>query len=146
MAYSFEICYSYGEVFLTEDKKACALVLYPDKKKTNLKSLLLDVQLIFSCIGIENIKKALDREAKIKQIQPKVLMSYLWFIGVDTDYQNKGVGSNLLNDIIKDSNHKERPIYLETSTLKNLPWYKKFGFQIYNKLDLGYNLFFLKRE
>ncbi len=146
MDYSFEVCYLFGDVFLSEDKKACALVLYPDKKKTTLKSILLDVKLIFSCIGIENIKKALARESKIKQLQPKDRMYYLWFIGVEPQYQNEGIGSDLLDDIIRDSDHKERPIYLETSTLKNLPWYKKFGFQIYNELDLSYKLFFLKRE
>ncbi len=146
MDYSFEVCHSFGDVFLSDDKKACALVLYPDKKKTTLKSILLDVKLIFSCIGIENIKKALSRESKIKQLQSKELMYYLWFIGVDPEHQNEGIGSDLLKEIIEDSKHKERPIYLETSTLKNLPWYKKFGFQIYNELDLTYKLFFLKRE
>ena len=146
MDYSFEVCYMFGDVFLSDDRKACALVLYPDKKKTTLKSILLDIKLIFSCIGIENIKKALARESKIKQLQPKELMYYLWFIGVDPEYQNEGIGSILLNEIIKDSKHKKRPIYLETSTLKNLPWYKKYGFQIYNELELSYKLFFLKRE
>jgi ribosomal protein S18 acetylase RimI-like enzyme len=102
--------------------------------------------LILSCIGIENIKKALSRESKIKQLQPKELMYYLWFIGVNPEYQNEGIGSVLLSEIIEDSENKKRPIYLETSTLKNLPWYKKFGFEIYNELDLSYKLFFLKRE
>lgn len=146
MEYSFEVCYLFGDVFLTEDKKSCALVLYPDKKKTTLKSILLDVQLIFFCIGIENIKKALTRESKIKQLQPKVKMYYLWFVGVDPQFQNKGIGSDLLKDIIEDSTQKGRPLYLETSTLKNLPWYKKFDFQIYAELDLSCRLFFLKRE
>lgn len=122
------------------------MILYPDKKKTTFKSILLDLKLILSCIGIENIKKALARESKIKQLQPKELMYYLWFIGVDTEHQNEGIGSILLEEIIKDSKHKQRPIYLETSTLKNLPWYKKFGFQLYNELELSYKLFFLKRE
>lgn len=146
MDYSFEVCYMFGDVFLSDDRKACALILYPDKKKTTLKSILLDIKLIFSCIGVENIKKALARESKIKRLQPKELMYYLWFIGVDPKYQNEGIGSILLNEIIKDSKHKRRPIYLETSTLKNLPWYKKYGFQIYNELELSYKLFFLKRE
>lgn len=146
MDYSFEICYLSGDVFLSGDKKACALVLYPDKKKTTLKSIILDMKLIFSCIGIENIKKALARESKIRQLQPKDQMYYLWFIGVDPGYQREGIGSDLLNNIIKDSHHKERPVYMETSTLKNLPWYQKFGFQIYNELDLDYKLIFLKRE
>ena len=71
MEYSFEECFMFGEVFLSDDEKACALVLYPDKKRTTIKSILLDMKLIFSCIGIENIKKALARESKIKQLQPK---------------------------------------------------------------------------
>jgi ribosomal protein S18 acetylase RimI-like enzyme len=146
MEYSFEECFMFGEVFLSDDEKACALVLYPDKKRTTIKSILLDMKLIFSCIGIENIKKALARESKIKQLQPKTTMYYLWFIGVDPEFQNKGIGSMLLNEIIKDSKHKQRPIFLETSTLKNLPWYKKHGFLIYNELKLTYKLFFLKRE
>ena len=73
-------------------------------------------------------------------------MYYLWFIGVDPKHQNSGIGTELLKDIIKDSNLMERPIYLETSTLKNLPWHKNFGFDIYNQLDLSYKLFFLKKE
>lgn len=146
MDYSFEVCYLFGDVFLSDDKKACALVLYPDKRKTSIKSVLLDIKLILSCVGLKNIKKTLDRESKIKKIQPKELMYYLWFIGVDPQYQNTGIGSKLLDELIEDSRRKKRAIYLETSTLKNLPWYQKLGFQIYNELCLTYKLFFLKRD
>lgn len=146
MDYSFEVCYLFGDVFLSDDKKACALITYPDKKRTNLKSILLDVKLIFFAVGLKNIKKTLARETLINKVQPKELKYYLWFIGVDPEYQNEGIGSVLLDEIIEDSEHKKRPIYLETSTLKNLPWYKKFGFQIYHELDLSYKLFFLKRQ
>ena len=145
MDYSFEVCYLYGDVFLSDDNKACSLVLYPDKKKTTIKSIVLDVKLILSCVGLKNIKKTLGREALIKKIQPKELMYYLWFIGVDPAYQNTGIGSELLNELIVDSKLKERPIYLETSTLKNLPWYKKFGFNIYHEAELSYKLFFLNK-
>lgn len=146
MDYSFEVCYLFGEVFLSNNKKACALILYPDKKKTTLKSILLDIKLILSCVGLSNVKKALTRESKIKKIQPKEPMYYIWFIGVDPTYQNSGIGTELLNEVIEDSSRKKRPIYLETSTTKNLPWYKKFGFDVYSELDLNYKLFFLKRD
>lgn len=146
MSYSFEVCYMFGDVFLTNDKKGCALILLPDRKKTTLKSILLDIKLIVSCVGSSNIKKALDRESKIKKLHPEGLMYYLWFIGVDPDQQNKGIGSKLMNEVIREAASKQRPIYLETSTLKNIPWYEKFGFAIYNELDLGYKLFFMKKE
>ncbi|HNP24868.1 MAG TPA: GNAT family N-acetyltransferase [Bacteroidia bacterium] len=146
MDYSFEVCFVSGEVILSDDKKGCALVTYPDKKKTTLKSILLDVKLILSSVGLKNIKKTLAREAMINKMHPKQPMYYLWFIGVDPEHQNEGIGSILLDDIIEDSERKRRPIYLETSTVKNLPWYKKFGFQIYHELNLSYKLFFLKRD
>ena len=142
MNYSFDVCYSFGEVFLSNDKKGCALILFPDKKKS---TIWLDIKLIFSCIGLSNIRKAMLRESKIKKLQPNQLMYYLWFIGVDPVAQNEGTGTALMNEIIRESELLQRPIFLETSTLKNIPWYKKFGFKIYNKLDLKYKLFFMKR-
>jgi len=73
-------------------------------------------------------------------------MSYLWFIGVDPLVQNRGIGSKMLQEIINFSNSSNRPIYLETSTVKNLPWYEKFGFEVYNEHDLTYHLYFFKRD
>ena len=146
MEYSFDICYLFGDVFLSDDKKGCALIVLPDKKKSNLKSILLDLKLIFNCTGLSNVSKAMDREAKIKKLQPKELLYYLWFIGVNPADQNKGIGSNLLSEVIDEGMSKQRTICLETSTVKNLPWYEKFGFKIYNELDLSYKLFFLKKD
>lgn len=146
MEYSFDICYLFGRVLLSDDRKGCALIVLPEKKKTTFRSVLLDLKLIFSCIGLSNVKKAMKRETMIKAFQPKEPICYLWFIGVEPNEQNKGIGSNLLVEIMKESESDKRTICLETSTPKNLPWYQKFGFTIYNELNLGYKLFFLKRQ
>ena len=146
MEYSFEMCFLFGEVFLSEDKKGCALIMLLDKKKTTLKTIMLDVNLILSSIGLLNIKKTLDRESKIKEFQSDKLIYYLWYIGVDPKEQNKGIGAALMKGILQRSENKNRPIYLETSTLKNIPWYEKFGFKIYHEMDFGYPLFFMKKE
>lgn len=146
MEYSFEVCYSFGKVFFSDDKKGCALIVLPDKKKTTARSVLFDLKLILSGIGLSHVKKAMSREAKIKELQPKEPMYYLWFIGVLPDQQSTGTGSRLMKEIISESERDKRMICLETSTLKNLPWYQKFSFTIYNELDLLYKLYFLKRE
>lgn len=145
MDYSFEVCYHFGKVYLSDDRKACALVLFPEQKKTTFKSIWLDIKLIIKSVGIFSIDKALHRESKIKEVQDKGLMYYLWFIGVDPSSQGKGSGTKLMNELIVESESMNRPICLETSTLKNLPWYKKFSFEVYQELDLSYKLFFLKR-
>lgn len=146
MEYSFEMCLMSGAVYLSDDKNGCALIIYPEQKKTNFKSVLLDLLLIFKTTGFANIKKAAKREATIKRHHPEGLLCYLWFIGVTPSEQHKGTGSRLMNEIIAEASIQQRIICLETSTLQNIPWYKKFGFTIYKELDFGYRLYCLKRE
>ena len=146
MDYSFEQCLLHGDVYLSDDKNACALILYPQKKRFSVKSTWLDIRLIFKSIGLFRIVKALNRESAIKKLQPKIDMSYLWFIGVLPSMQRTGIGSKLLSEIIQETDSNKLPIYLETSTLNNLPWYERFGFTVYDCLELSYTLFFLKRE
>lgn len=145
MRYSFNVCNHFGKVVVSENKKACALILFPDKKRTTIKSFLWDLQLVKNCVGIKGISKAMSREKRIKALQPKEPLYYLWFIGVSPDAQNKGIGSALLSEVISDNEAEGRILCLETSTEKNIPWYQKFGFTVYDELDLGYRLFFLKR-
>ncbi|MCO5238928.1 MAG: GNAT family N-acetyltransferase [Chitinophagaceae bacterium] len=146
MNYSFDVCRAFGDVFLSDDNKACALIIYPDKKKATLKSTLLDIKLIFQSVGFGNIGKTLKREKLISSIQPQIPMSYLWFIGVDPVVQNEGIGSKLLQEIIDYSNVNNRSVYLETSTIRNLSWYEKFGFEIYSEQYLTYHLYFFKKD
>jgi ribosomal protein S18 acetylase RimI-like enzyme len=146
MEYSFDVCHLFGDIFLSDDKTGCALIVMPDKKKTTLKSIGLDAKLVTSVIGLSNVKKAMTRESRINKLHPKTPFYYLWFIGVHPSQQSQGTGTKLLKEIIKEGKLKGRPIFLETSTLKNIPWYEKNGFTVYNKLDFGFELFCMKNE
>jgi hypothetical protein len=144
MKYALKICSAYGKVLVSEDGNGCALVLFPDKKRFSLRSMVWDIELVFRVIGLANILKVMRRENQIKSHHPSGPFYYLWFIGVHPVHKGLGTGSTLLDEIIADAKAMDRPIYLETSTLKNLPWYKKFGFEVYDKLILNYTLYFLK--
>ncbi len=144
MDYSFETCKLFGKVYLSEDKQGCALVSFPERKKTTLKSLWLEVKLILNGIGLGNISKAIIREKEISKNYPDKPIYYLWFIGVLPESQNKGVGTFMMEELLAESQRMDRPVYLETSTLKNIPWYRKFGLDVYNQLDFGYNLFLIR--
>ena len=142
MEYLFDVCFMLGDVFLSDNKKACALIVKSDLKKTSFKSVLLNLKLVLSVTGLLNLKKVIKRESAINTLHPKnEAYHYLWFIGVDQQDQNKGIGSKLLNDIITESAALNIPIYLETSVAKNVTWYEKFGFVLYKKLYFGYELF-----
>lgn len=143
MAYSFDLCLRFGEVFLNDDKTAVALVLYPDRKRVTLQTLLLDIKLVFRAIGVRNMVKALKRETKIKAGYPSKAIYYLWFIGVDSTEQRKGKGSKMLSFVVKEAKKQGKPIYLETSTVKNIAWYEQQRFRIFKTLDFGYPLYML---
>lgn len=142
--YSFNYCYWFGQVLLSNDKQACALIMYPDKKKITLKSVIADIKLVVGCTGIGNLKKAMRRENAIKEKHPQSLFTYLWFIGVKPENQKKGNGTVLLTEIIAERKNNNRPVLLETSVERNLPWYKKHGFETYAELDFGYKLYCMK--
>ena len=145
MAYSFEYCRLFGEVYLSENRQACALLMYPHRKSTTLRSMILDMQLAVSCVGVTNIGKVLKREAVVKQLHTGIEMCYLWFIGVSPDAQHQGLGSTLLKEIIEQCDTAGMPVYLETSVQQNVPWYEKFGFGIYKELDLGYQVICMRK-
>ena len=144
MAYSFDICFLFGNVLLSDDGKAAALIIYPDKKRTTLKSTWLDLKFAIQCLGIFNLFKAIRRESAIKKVHPAIPFSYLWFIGVKPENQNAGSGTILLREIMHHSRSQNYPVLLETSTERNLPWYKKNQFDIYAELDFGYRLYCLR--
>jgi ribosomal protein S18 acetylase RimI-like enzyme len=145
MDYSFKVCNAFGEVWMSDDEQACALVLHPDKKRFTLNAIVWDIQLCFSCIGLIRVNTVLKREADIKAFHPSAPFSYLWFIGVNPSVQHQGTGSNLLKEVIQQSKHLNRPIYLETSVEGNVAWYQKHGFELFHTLNMGYTLSMLRR-
>lgn len=143
-AYSYELCSMFGEVYVSEDRKACALVLLPDQKKLTAKSIRLDIQLVLQTIGLLQLPKALKREAAIKKAHPQGALYHIWYIGVEPAEQGKGLGTNLLKELLQRARQLNRLPVLETSTLQNLPWYRQQGFEVYRELELGYRLYCLK--
>ncbi|MGC4101843.1 GNAT family N-acetyltransferase [Ferruginibacter sp.] len=146
MDYSFEVCHRFGEVFLNDERTACALILYLDKKKNDFATLSKDIKLVLTYIGIGNINKAIKREAAVNALYPHKNIFYLWYIAVDTTQQQKGIGTAFLQEIMQYANTLNKDIYLETSTAQNIDWYTKMGFELYKELDLTYTLSCFRKQ
>ncbi|MFL1894535.1 GNAT family N-acetyltransferase [Aquimarina sp. 2-A2] len=142
--YSFYKGMRFGKIYLSSDKKAACILLESNKKKTTLGGLLWNLNLAINCIGLRRVSPVSKREKILKQNHPNENFIHLWYLGVDPRSQHQGIGSEFLKEILEK--HKKSPVYLETSSLTNIPFYQKFGFYITKKIDLGYDLFIMRKN
>lgn len=149
MDYSFDTCIDAEQIYLTEDKKGVIICSMSDDKLPFLEEALLTVRFVLQVTGIDGIGKALRRERYVTSFrQQENEFMYIWFIAVDKTMQGKGVGSKMIEEIIDRSNKENLSIYLETSTVRNLHFYQKHGFEIYHTSEeemFGFKLYFLRR-
>jgi len=137
--YSFNNTLRFGKIF-SIDNKAYAYVSFPHQYKTDI---FATIKLIFSSLGFRNIKRVLRFKSQLKKYYPKEFV-YLDFIGIDPLFQGQGIGSTLVQEIIAFAKQQNLPLYLETSTVENIAFYKKNGFEQYGELQLEYPLFLFR--
>ncbi|MCY1501765.1 Acetyltransferase (GNAT) family protein [compost metagenome] len=150
MEYAIAECEESGRVLMSADRTACALVMFPDKKRFSLRSLLRDLRLVFKVMGISNLSKVMKKERMVRTVQSAVtsdgLAYYIWFMGVHPNYQGRGAGSRLLGEMVSEAALLGRLCILETSNEKNIPFYERAGFIRYQLVNVGYPLHFFKLD
>ncbi|WP_319563080.1 GNAT family N-acetyltransferase [Marispirochaeta sp.] len=96
-------------------------------------SMLSAMKIGLHCmLKMKPIFEPLEKDRKDKMKGKSYI--YLMIIGVSPEYQGKGFGGRLLKPLIQESNELRVPIYLETSTERNVRMYQHFGFNIVGKL------------
>jgi hypothetical protein len=148
MEYSFESCWEFGEIYLTDNRNGAALILYPHKKRATMHSIIWDVRLALCSIGIERIPRVLKREKYIYSIRPKPLPClYFWFLGMIPEFQGNGEINKLKDEILAMAEKKNLPVYLETSGEKQKNVYRKYGFELYHTWENSdHKLYFMRKK
>jgi ribosomal protein S18 acetylase RimI-like enzyme len=67
--------------------------------------------------------------AAIEKKHPAEPHYYLEFVGIDTPFQGKGLGSLLLQRLVGWADEEGMGCHLETGNPRNVPLYRRFGFQ-----------------
>jgi ribosomal protein S18 acetylase RimI-like enzyme len=73
-----------------------------------------------------------DRKANMKG---RVYV-YLMIIGVASEFQGQGFGGTLLGALIEESEQIGTPLYVETTTERNIRMYERRGFKVLNQITL----------
>ena len=62
---------------------------------------------------------------------------YLAVIGTDPDHQGTGVGSALITPVVERCDEQGLGAYLESSKAVNVPYYRRFGFEVVEEHDFS---------
>ncbi|MBI9033065.1 MAG: GNAT family N-acetyltransferase [Bacteroidales bacterium] len=148
--YAFRLSYIQNGILRTFDNKAAAIIMYPHSQKYRLRDMFLDLKLGVRVIGIRRISEVLKREEAIKKHHPKENFLYLWYLGVESQLQRSGLGSNMLDEIHRIADKQQLPIYLETSTPENIPFYERNGYEVYHEMKdfpgMDFPIWFIRRN
>ena len=60
---------------------------------------------------------------------------YLGVLGVAPDHQGKGLGSRLMRPMLERADREGLPVTLETAKARNLPLYRRHGFEVLRELS-----------
>jgi ribosomal protein S18 acetylase RimI-like enzyme len=119
-----------GFVDLTSDGRGAAMWM-PDSRNKDLgaiRTLRLAAAMAASA-GIGAVRRGLALADCFAEAAPRQRHAYLFAIGVVPDAQGKGLGGALLRHGLARIDRLQRPAYLESTKLENLPLYRHFGFE-----------------
>lgn len=84
---------------------------------------------LLRAVGLRGITKISVLSAMERQ-HPTDPHHYLAIIGTDPDHQGRGVGTALMAPVLAMCDEDGLPAYLESSKESNVPYYRRFGFDV----------------
>ena len=117
----------------TRDGTGTALWFPPGTKKMTLPESLGEA-LAFMPEGLVRVGKARRLEAAMEANMPKEPHWYLSLLSVEPASQGKGHGSALIQPGLEAADRQGLGCYLETQRESNIPFYRRFGFELTGKI------------
>lgn len=125
----------YGEVYATSPNlEGVAVWLPPGKVHITLcraiRSGILTLRFKLGRKFMFRMKSTNDYLLSINKRHAAFPHWYLFYIGVDTQFQGKGHASTLLTAMLARIDSEQMPCYLRTQKKENVPLFEHYGFRI----------------
>ncbi|MFL5820522.1 MAG: GNAT family N-acetyltransferase [Solirubrobacteraceae bacterium] len=85
---------------------------------------------LFLLAGRETSLHGAQVGAAMARAHPRQPHLYLWFLAAHPDHQRRGIGRALMHRVLDEAARRALPVYLETATPSNIPYYRSFGFEV----------------
>jgi GNAT superfamily N-acetyltransferase len=131
---NLEYCLEVGEVYTSYGISGCAMWLFPgcraglcqghtDTRASQFQTVLDNESLNRLLAFMQHMRGCHNQVIK----QPHCL---LLFLGVDEEHRSHGIGTRLLQPVLKMADSKKLPCLLDTMNRDNLVFYEKQGFKV----------------
>jgi len=112
------------------DDGGVALWTPPEKWNVGLGQLIVMGPSLLGAVGITRAVFAARAGNRVQAKHPTKPHWYLFAIGVDPEKQGRGIGSELLREMLVKCDAEKSAAYLEASTEANARLYARHGFEV----------------
>ena len=118
-----------GAVFTTAERAGASLWAPPGRAVVPVSTVLRYSPWLGRALGRRSLV-ALRALTRVEREHPAEPHWYLGVLGTRTAHQGKGIGSALLEPVLRRCDDEGVPAYLESSKERNVPLYTRFGFEV----------------
>jgi GNAT superfamily N-acetyltransferase len=123
-------------VFADEDGIGVAVWKAPNQWKMATGDMLRASPAMLRALGTK-APRMIGAFNAIEKVHPKDEHYYLEALGTRQDMQSKGVGSAVIRHMLDRCDTEGMPAYLESSNLRNVPFYARHGFETTGEIVVG---------
>ena len=124
------------ETYTTASVAGVAVWEKPGQWKTGAGQQLALLPPMLRAFG-RHLPRVLRAIAALEARHPRELHYYLPFVGVDPEWQGRGLGSAVLSPVLELCDRDGVPAFLEASTPRNRALYERHGFAVSEEFKLG---------
>lgn len=126
----------HGEVWTTPDRAATAVWRRPGQWKVRGLDVLTGMPALTRALG-RNLPTGLRVLRAVEAKHPAEPHWYLEILGTAPAYQGNGLGSAVMAPVLERCDAGGLGAYLESSKERNVPYYRRHGFEVTEELPLA---------
>ncbi len=125
-----------GEAWTTPGCTGGAFWLPPGEPKRRTRDTIGEATALLPGIGLGGARRGTRMDALLQRHHPAEPHWYLEVLSIAPEHQRQGHGGALLRPVLERCDRDELPAYLETNRESNLPYYRRFGFELTERISL----------
>lgn len=125
--------FSNDTAHIVDEGKAAALWL-PPGEQVDADPV---VTVLTASMSSERLDEMLYILEEMENYHPDEDCWYLSIIAADANFMGQGLGAALMKHALREADEKGLPAYLESSNIRNVPFYERHGFEVMGEIQIG---------